>query len=172
MTDLDRKDIRNTLILITSLLIIAIIGFGISWILGNSLETKTIIEIFVVGPLVIIFSWAYYFNQKKQDKQNPNPSENMVQKIIKTDIKISGTISKAKSIGIFIISPLIIAGGILTLLGIGSNFEMELQYKLIIGIPVILIGIAFFFVAIHLWQLGSIQSKGRMYKQSPASNNP
>lgn len=171
MASLDRKDIRNTFILITSVVIIAMVVMIILWLAGNSIDKKTFMNVFIWGPVFIIFSWLYYFNQKKRDLQDPGQPETLTQKAIKVDIKFSGIMNKVKSIGAFILSPILILGGILTLLGFGANFEIQLKYKLIIGIPIILIGIAFFFIAIYLRKLGSIQSEGRMYKQEPQQTN-
>jgi len=163
MASLDRKDVRNTYIIITSIITFLIIFKTTLWLLGKDVSSSEVLAatIFLI-PVVIL--WTFYYFQKGIDK-SPTSKKRTPEKIYEVGIKVSGIVDMLRSASVFIVSPIMIIMGISTLLKGGVPFEISQTYRILISILLILIGVAYFFLAKFLWGWGSIKSKGRLYRQ-------
>jgi hypothetical protein len=140
---------RNGLIFLTLIIFIGfIIVFGLG---GFKLEN---ILFLILGVIVLLIGWAFYYYQDKTDKEN---KEN---KAFSTINKVNSFYIQGYAIGVWFLSLLSIFI-IIYSVSTGNYFIPDNKWLNICLFSIIVL--AGLFVGIYLWQRGKTLAKGRVY---------
>jgi len=151
-----KKQQRNYLFFITFMFIVIIITYGILYFVYHQNNTL----MYFIGSILLFIvivglGWTQYYYQKKKDKGNCK--ENISDKTMMGINIAQGVNLRLHSFAYTIAAIIFLLGGVYSLITYRDTF------RVIIGILLLIMGIALVYVIINDWKVSKIKLKGRNY---------